>query len=551
MLLISVALALLTYSQTVYDDLPGQTFFNFSISHDGRLEAKIRGGNYYGEGDPYLEVYRNFIELNRDTRTLMIAFAVAELFFNDNSHIMTVAIPSGATVTGPPIDATFPKPHWFNDNMILWYDAKEKAQVLIYQQGCYSCLEAYGYDDWTTNHSYDALNQSIFKTMSWDDGQSWHGVVELLQGKVLDPHVQYQIIPGLETDEDGFSKEVLIPVHHLDESIEDNNYQMLWRTNRAIDPDDGSWRYVNMTDAKDNDHLGGHIQATVIRPHGDERLVAFLRDRHGHWLHRTTSSDDGKTWKIQIPTSLPNPDLMSQAVVLHNGHIMLFHNPQQSYGNWPPADRDDNSHMLAVSVSKNVGLSWMAERMLEYANDGKSLYPVALQDPLCDNIYLSWSAAINMQGPGINCQAVLNTGGTKTEYQACLNKSVTMMFVKFTVLHETWVLDNHNWELDYNGCNWEIAPTLQDRIKERKDAYVEGAKKRFFSVNLNTVSASGRNVDLTVYIVVLAFTLSMLVCWTLAMFCYTVENGCITCCCSLFDQYAANYPYYTGSMRTV
>merc|ERR1719403_769166 len=131
--------------------------------------------------------------------------------------------------------------------MVLWYDQKDKAMVLIFQEGCYSCLEDYRYDDWMTSHGYDALNQSIWKTVSYDDGLTWSGKVQLLDGQVLDPHVQYQIIPSHETDDEGYATEVMIPVHHLDEEVMENNYQMLWRTNRAIDPDGGSWRVVNMT----------------------------------------------------------------------------------------------------------------------------------------------------------------------------------------------------------------------------------------------------------------------------------------------------------------
>jgi len=514
-------LAFLSNAQTVYEDLPDQNFFNLTITYDGRIEAKIRGGDYYGEGDPYLDVYRNFIELNRDTGTLLIAFAVAELFFNDDSHIMTVAIPSGATVTNPPRDATFPKPHWFNDNMVLWYDQKLKAQVLLFQEGCYSCLEEYGYDDWTTNHDYDALNQSIFKTLSFDDGITWHGKVQLLDGWVLAPHVQYQIIPSLATDEDGFASEVMIPVHHLDETYEDNNYQMLWRTNRAIDPDDGSWQVVNMTNLENTEHFGAHIQTTIVRPSGDANLVAFLRDRYGHWIHRTTSADDGKTWTVQLPTPLGNPDLMSQAIALHNGKVMLFHNPQQSYGSWPAADRNDNSHMLAVSISSNAGLSWTHERILEYANDGKSLYPVALQDPLCDNVYLAWSVEINEQGGGLNCQAIINTGGSDEDYDICVAKSVSMDFIKFTVIHESWVVDNHDWALDYEGCIWEIAEDLQDQIDEMKGSYADGVSglHRISTSSLNVDSLANDESAMSDLIIALIIILAVLFCWNVVL-CY-------------------------------
>jgi len=334
----------------------------------------------------------------------------------------------------------------------------------------------------------------------------------------LDPHVQYQIIPGLETDEDGYSLEVMIPIHHLDETTEDNNYQMLWRANRAIDPDDGSWQVVNMTNLDNMEHFGAHIQTSIVRPNGDGNLVAFLRDRWGHWIHRTTSPDDGKTWEVQLPTPLGNPDLMSQALALHNGHIMLFHNPQQSYGSWPSADRDDNSHMLAVSISENGGLSWAYERILEYANDGKSLYPVARQDPLCENVYLAWSVETNEQGPGLDCMAITNNGGTEEAYEICIAKSVTMAFIKFTVIHETWVHDNHNWELEYEGCTWDIAQKLQDQLIELKESYIDGLNgQQLYMSTLNVATSS--EVDYSDYVLALVVILTSLLCWSLVI-CY-------------------------------
>jgi len=446
---------------------------------------------------------------------LVIAFAVAELFFNDDSHIMTVAIPSGATVTGPPLDATFPKPHWYNDNMVLWYDEKDKAMVMIFQEGCYSCREGYGYDDWMNSHK-DALNQSIWKTVSYDDGLTWSGKVQLLDGQVLDPRVQYQIIPSHETDDEGYATEVMIPVHRWDEEFVENNYQMLWRTNRAIDPDDDSWRVVNMTNFKHKENFGGHIQTTIFRPSGDANLVAFLRDRNGHWIHRTTSDDDGQTWSVQLPTPLGNSDLISQAIALHNGRIMLFHNPQQSYGYWPAENRDDNAYMLTVSISDNAGLSWMHERVLEYANDGKSLYPVALQDPLCSNVYLAYSVEVNEQGPGLNCDTLYIT--SDQEYQACLEKSITIAFIKFTVIHESWVLDNHNWKLDYVGCVWNIAKTIQDEISDLKKSYRTGMKtSSLFSSDFDYRSPIDSGLSLSTYTLILAIVLVCLICCALGI----------------------------------
>jgi len=466
-----------TSAQSVLEVLPSENFFNLTIEDDGRIGAKIRGGDYYGEGDPYHTVYRNFIGINPNTGNLVVSYGVAEWDVDDNSRVMTVAIPSGATVTTAPRNATFPQPHWYNDNHIIWYDQKQKAFVMIYQEGCYSCLENMGYGDWLYQHTLDALGQALYKTVSYDDGLSWQGKIKIL-GDLSNAHVNYQIVPGFEIDDEGYATEVMIPVHHLDESDVHGNYQMLWRTNRAIDPQDGSWRYVNMTDLDQQWNFLGHIQATVVRPYGDTNLVAFLRDRNGQWIHRTISADDGQTWSAQIATTLPNPDLMIQAIALHNGKIMLFHNPMQSFGAFPSSTRDDNSHMLAVSISENEGLSWSYQRILEYYYDGMSLYPTALQDPTCDNIYLAWSVKTNNYGTGLGCGVFEYASDN---YLDCRNKSVMMEFIRFTVIHETWVFDNHNWQLDYDGCVWQIAETLQDQIREVKYSRAVAVEESRFS----------------------------------------------------------------------
>lgn len=511
MLLLSVFFVFLSNSQTVYHELPSENLFNLTVTSDGRIQAKIRGGDYYGEGDPYYDVYRSFIELNPHKRTLMIAFAVAELDAKDNAHIMTVTIPSGALRTNPPRNATFPQPNWFNDNMILWYDQKAKAHVMIYQEGCYTC---YAQSGMTVDETVQALNQTIFKTVSFDDGTTWHGKIQLLKGKLLNPHVQYQIIPGLETDEEGHSYEVMIPVHHLDLDYDENNFQMLWRTRRAIDPDDGSWTSVNMTSKDDQKDFCGHIQASIVRMDQDKNLVAFLRDLYGQWVYRTISADDGKTWTAQLETPHPNPDLMVQAVYLHSGNIMLFHNPQQSFGSEATLNRNYNSHILAVSISDNAGLSWMSERILEYAYDGMSLYPVALQDPLCDNIYLAWSARTN-ELP-MSCMAFTSSGVKYDLYEKCITQSVDMRFIKFTVIHENWVYDDHNWDYDYEGCIWDIAESLKDEISERKKMYTSVHLKQGWSQsNLDVVQHKSFEI------VALLVVLTILICCCVGICFYT------------------------------
>jgi len=442
---------------TYYSDLPDRSWFDLEIAEDGRIQAYLKGGLYYDEDkiDSYSQVFRNFIEINKDTGTLLIAFGVAVDNFRVEGQIMTLKLESQGLRTGPPREATKPRNEWFHDNMIIWYVPAEKAHVMIYQEGCYSCWSSID-SDWLSNHDLDAMNQTLWKTVTYDDGETWSERVKIL-GSVVDPHVHFQIIPGLDLDDNGFSKEVLIPVHHLDESETKGNFQMIWRCNRAIDPDDGSWMVVNMSNSSDLNIFGGYIQASIVRPNND-KLVAFLRDRNGWWMGRSVSTDDGRSWSEVEEMPLPNADLMSQAIWLHSGKVMLIYNPQQSFGSgYDPGDRIDNAHILVVALSDDEGLTWLHARTLEYAYDAMHLYPVGLQDPTCDNVYLTYSMETNE--PRVTCSAL-----SGDEYDTCMEKRITINFIKFTILHESWVLDSHNWAYDFSGCTWEISPELRAKI---------------------------------------------------------------------------------------
>jgi len=510
------------YAQSVTEGYPSPTFFDVMVHRDGRLVANIRGGDYYGEGDPYHDVYRNFIGINKDTGTLLIAFGVAEFNLVDNGFLKSVALESEGVRTGPPNDATFPKPDWFTDNMVIWFDEMEHAFVLIYQGGCYSCLvKYYGeyYSHWLEIPFWDATNQTIMKSMTYDDGLTWHNTMQILKDQLVNPHVQFQVIEGLNLNEDGFSKEIMIPVHHLDINKTDNNFQMLWRMNRAIDPDDGSWTVVNLTEnsTEGEQSLNAHIQSTIVRTNSDNpMLVAFLRDRYGEWIYRTESTDDGKSWSIQEATPLPNPDLMLQAIALNNGHIMLVHNPQQSYISVPPADRDYNSHMLSISISIDGGLTWKYSRILEYAYDGKFLYPAGIQDPNCTNVYLTYSVETNEPYQG--CVA-WNNSLLFNEYEDCVARAVSMTYVKFTVLNEDWVIDPHGWELDFQGCRWNIAPELHQELSELKSNSRDGFHAG--SVLLVDLAQTLSSKPVSKSITALAILVGLFATWSAVLLLYT------------------------------
>lgn len=198
----------------------------------------------------------------------------------------------------------------------------------------------------------------------------------------------------------------------------------------------------------------GYLQASIVRVPGDNELgstlVAFLRDANGYWIYRSISNDDGNTWTDPAPTALPNPDQMSQAIYLHSGLLMLIYNPSQSMATEPSAgDRYSNCHHLAVGLSKDYGLTWQSSRMLEYAYDGMFNYPVALQDPGCDNIYLTYSVQTNEQK---GC-AMLE-GCTAAAQN-------TMAYIKFTIITEQWVLNDFDFNYDMSDdCVWSLSPAM-------------------------------------------------------------------------------------------
>jgi predicted neuraminidase len=58
----------------------------------------------------------------------------------------------------------------------------------------------------------------------------------------------------------------------------------------------------------------------------DGTLVAFYRSRWADWIHRSTSSDGGRTWTAPLPTSLPNNNSSIQAIRLADGGIAILFN---------------------------------------------------------------------------------------------------------------------------------------------------------------------------------------------------------------------------------
>ena len=105
--------------------------------------------------------------------------------------------------------------------------------------------------------------------------------------------------------------------------------------------------------------------------------------------------------------------------------------------------------------------------------------PYPAQDPTCNNIYLTYSMETNE--PRVTCAAL-----SGDEFDICMEKRITINFVKFTILHESWVLDNHDWDYDYEGCTWEIAPELRAQMPISIEV---GGLTSFFSTRITKSSS--------------------------------------------------------------
>lgn len=59
--------------------------------------------------------------------------------------------------------------------------------------------------------------------------------------------------------------------------------------------------------------------------------MAFFRSRYSKtevrsYIHRSESTDDGRTWSPPIAMNLPNPNKSVQACVLESGALMIVFN---------------------------------------------------------------------------------------------------------------------------------------------------------------------------------------------------------------------------------
>jgi len=431
-----------TLAQTIY---PKRHFGKILVAYDGRIESFINSNDEY-----WMTSYRQFIELDTDTGELMVAFNVGQseypsvISLTYDAHIMVTTLSKGSVKWSAPTNATVNAEGYIHGNMVLWYDTMKQQMVMVYQSSRTTKTDDDGFDI--------ALN--LIRKDSGD--VTWSENQDFLPG-FESPHIRYQFIESSTTNPDGYSNKVIIPVHHLAASDLDgnfntsDNYEQIVIIGRSLKEDS---EYVVTSMEETTGSSDGYFQASIVRVPSDDtddgtELVAFLRDSEGYWLYRSTSDDDGYTWTDPSMLAIPNPDQTSQAIYLHSGLLMMIYNPSQSMTTEPSTgDVYSNCHHLAVGMSSDYGLTWQFSRILEYAYDGMFNNPVGLQDPNCNNIYLTYSVITD------------ETNGCSMLEECDEESQGTLSYIKFTIITEQWVMNDFNYEYDSDNCAWEIPSQL-------------------------------------------------------------------------------------------
>jgi len=442
MLPVLVYLFLGALSQTIY---PERHFGKLFVANDGRIETLIDSNDAY-----WMTSYRQFIELDTDTGELMVAFNVGQSEYptieamGNDAHIMVTTLAKGSSSWSEPTNATVNAEGYIHGNMVLWYDTMKQQMVMVYQSSRTTKTEEDGFD----------IKLNLIRRDS--GGTTWSKRQDFLD-EIENPHIRYQFIESTTTNPEGYAEKLVIPVYHLAASDADDNfdtsdnYEQVVIISRNLYADS---EYAVRSMEKTSGSSEGYFQASIVRvpsedhtgDNNDEtQLVAFLRDSEGYWLYRSTSDDDGYTWTDPGMTAIPNPDQTAQAIYLHSGLLMMIYNPSQSMTSEPSAgDVYSNCHHLAVGLSSDYGLTWQFSRMLEYAYDGMFNNPVGLQDPNCNNIYLTYSVITD------------ETNGCSMLDQCDEATQGTLSYIKFTIISEHWVMNDFNYEYDADNCGWVI-----------------------------------------------------------------------------------------------
>ncbi len=191
-----------------------------------------------------------------------------------------------------------------------------------------------------------------------------------------------------------------------------------------ISDDEGkSWKEVAMPES------AGRVHANVVELE-DGHLAAFMRSREADFVYRSESLDNGDTWSVPVPTSLPNNNSSISAIKLQDGRIAIACNPtctrdpQKGKAAWPGLRCP-----VAVAISEDEGKTFPLIRNFEQGegyvgalnrtNNRQYEYPYLMQTD--DGMLHLAYAARNRQCIEYQTFTVASACGAKKEAEGLYN----------------------------------------------------------------------------------------------------------------------------------
>lgn len=120
-----------------------------------------------------------------------------------------------------------------------------------------------------------------------------------------------------------------------------------------------TWRQVMIPESS------GRVHPNVVELERNH-LVIFMRSREADFIYRSDSFDNGESWEIPRPTSLPNNNSSISAIKLRSGRLAIAYNhasaPEEAKNGaaWPGLRCP-----VTVAISEDGGKTWPFIRHME------------------------------------------------------------------------------------------------------------------------------------------------------------------------------------------